>query len=92
MRRRRLRPHKPIKKLPSHRLKYIMQSKGIKQRTVAMVTGISISKINRYLNGYKYIPQWIEKRIEDAIYLLSEDTPKVEKQEIRERLFPHVFD
>jgi hypothetical protein len=92
MGRRRRKYRKPIKLFPPHPLKDLMRSKKVTPKSVAMVTGISGHKLSKYLNGYKYMPMWIEKKVEDATYVLSKDTPQSVKREIQKRLFPGWFD
>ena len=89
MRRRWRRRYRKSRKLfPPHPLKDLMRFKKVTQKQVSMVTGISPHKLSKYLNGYKYMPEWIEERIEDAVYIMSKDTPLSMKRKLFERLYP----
>ena len=86
----RRRYRKPRKLFPPHPLKDSMRSQKVTQKQVSMVTGISTYKLGQYLNGYEFMPSWIEEKIEDAVDILSKDTPLWEKHEIFKRLFPDL--
>lgn len=81
------RRRKRIRKYPVHSLKALIKVNGVKQKQIALITGISLSKLSRYLNGWKFLPSWIESDILKAIIFLDEDTP----EDVRCKIFDYFF-
>ncbi len=73
-----------------HWLKDVMRSMKVKQRSVANVTGISPTKLSQYLNGWRFMPYWIEDPIKKAMVLLGKNTPDAERRELAEYFYPSL--